>query len=128
MATQTIAKIARYVLVFEFIVGGQCRVTKRLTPKISEIAYKHADGYKRFLPFIPGETAAEHTRNIGVLLLTAGLLMVAPSKGGVRAAGVGLGGVLSLMFLHVQRSIGVPYWLPVLNSALAGLVLYSEYF
>jgi hypothetical protein len=121
--TQQLVSLARYILAFELFLGGQARLTN-FTPHLHEKAMSKADGYKKYLPFIPGKTAVEHSRNIGILMSTAGALMCFPATA-TRLPGATLSLSLSSMGIYSQHLMGVPYWLPVVNTVLAAFIIYG---
>ena len=115
--------VLRWVLTAELFLGGEARLTDKLTPGVHKRAMAKAAGYQRYLPFIPGKDAKQHSQVIGALMCTAGGLMCLPA---VRTPGAILSMSLSLAGWYSQSRMGVPYWLPVINTILAAFIIYSE--
>lgn len=121
----TLTQVARYILACELLLGGQARISARFTPQVHQKAMAKAAGYKKYLPFIPGHTPTEHSRNIGVLMFLAGVGMFL-SQRLPKVLGTALGTALAAMGIYSQSRMGVPFWLPCVNAMLGSLVLSDE--
>lgn len=82
-----------------------------------------AEGYQRYLSFIPARNAKEHTVFIGSLMSMAGGLLCFSNT---RLQGALLSMSLSVAGIYSQYKMGVAYWVPRLNTALAALIIYSD--
>lgn len=122
----TVGLIARVLFAAELLLGGQARITSRLTPSITKRAMAKAHGYREYLPIMPSRNAHEHSRAIGALMLAAGIGMLWPRAGPARILATSLGTALALMGIYSQRLMGIPYWLPCINTTLGLIVLISE--
>ena len=136
------SEIPRYALCFELIFGGLIRIFPRLFPSANQRAMEKAAGYWKYLTIIPGRNPSEHSINIGRLMLVSGILMGIPRSklGGfilmipsqqvaeiARIGGAALGTALAVMGVYSQRRMGVPYWLPCINTVLGSLTLLGEW-
>ena len=74
-----------------------------------------ADGLLAAFPFVPLD-AITFTRAVGFAMCVASFGVALPAT---RVAGSSLSGCLSLMGIWSQYKMGVPYWLPVVNTVLA---------
>lgn len=119
----TTTLILRYILTLQLFLGGQARLTSRLTPTLHRRAMAKAAGTQRHLPFIPIRDPARHTNVIGALMCAAGTLLCAPQT---RLAGGALAICLTLAGVYTQYRMGIPWWLPAVNTVLAGLVIWGE--
>lgn len=117
--------IARYILSLELLLGAQARFLPTLTPTLHKHELSKASGYRRHLSFIPSSNAKEHAQRVGFLMGAAGLMMLLHVDRGTTVLGTLLAGALALMGVYAQRLMGVPYWLPVVNTFLALLVLFG---
>lgn len=120
---QQLVKAVRIVLTAELFLGGQARLTSALTPGLYKRAMTKAEGTQRYLDFIPIKDATRHTNFIGALMVTAGVLLTSARTrlpGGVLSISLTLAGVYS------QYRMGIPYWLPSVNTVLAAIVIYNE--
>ena len=115
-----IAKWARYILIIELFLGGQARVTSKFTPQLYQRAMAKADGTRKFLPFIPIKDSKQHTQFIGACMCAAGVLM---SSSRTRLIGTMLAISLTLAGVYTQYRMGIPYWLPAVNTVLAAIIL-----
>ena len=106
------------ILSFELLLGGQARLPFSPTPQIQKIAMSKADGLKDALPFVP-LNAVNLTQLFGVLMCLASLLVAVPAT---RARGLLLSGSISLVWWYSHVRMGVPCWLPVVNTGLAGVI------
>jgi hypothetical protein len=118
-----IAKCARYILIFELFLGGQARVTSKLTPQLNQRAMAKADGTRKYLPFIPIKDPKQHTQFIGACMCAAGALMSSPRT---RLMGTRLAISLTLAGVYTHYRMGIPYWLPAVNTVLAAIILRAE--
>lgn len=118
-----LAAAARWTLAAELLVGGQARLTRRLTPGLHDQAMAKARGYLEYLRFIPASSPSEHSFFIGVAMCTAGGLLCFPAT---RMQGALLSSSLSLMGIYSQARMGVPYWLPCINTVLGSFIAYSN--
>lgn len=119
--------VARAVLSFELLLGGQCRLTSALTPSLTKQAYSKAAGYRQYLPIIPSKDATQHSQIIGGLMFGSGALLLLPyGYGSLRAIGKALALALPIMGVYSQYRMGVPYWLPIVNTILASIIIYGE--
>lgn len=109
-------KVLRYILALELVFGGQARLTD-WTPSVRQRAMAKAEGYRRYLPFLPGSTPSEHSRNIGLFMLGSGIGLLLPLKT-IQLVCALLGTGLAIMGAYAQRAMGVPYWLPCVNTVL----------
>src|ERR1700761_7327248 len=119
----SIAKWARYILTFELFLGGQARITSRLTPKLYERVMAKAGGTRKYLPFIPIKDSKQHTQFIGLCMCTAGALLCSQRTrlgGGLLAISLTLAGV------YTQYKMKIPYWLPAVNTVLAAIIIWND--
>ena len=100
-------KFARYLFAFELFIGAQARLTN-WTPSIRAKAYAKAEGYARYLYFIPSQSPRQHTQIIGVLMLLSGVLLIPDGKSTI-TAGATLGGTLALMGAYSQYRMKIPF-------------------
>ena len=121
--------VIRYVLTSELLLGGQARITPMLTPSINQRAMAKADGYYKYLPIIPASNSVQHSQIVGTLMCTAGALLAIPREVGgrnLRLAGAALSMSMSLMGVYSQARMGVSYIVPVINTTLAGIIIWGE--
>ena len=118
----TTATYIRYILTLELMLGGQARLTSRLTPTVHKRAMAKAEGYRKYLSFIPIEHSKQHSQFIGFCMCTAASLLCVD---GMRLGGASLSMSLSLMGVYAQYRMGVPFWLPVVNSVFAGMIIWG---
>lgn len=119
----TASSIARWVLALELFLGGQARLTDKLTPSVHQRVMDKAPGYMRYLDFLPVTDAGQHTQVIGSLMCLAGGLLCTSST---RLLGASLSMSLSLAGIYSQYRMGIPYWVPCIHTALAGFVIYEK--
>lgn len=115
---------ARKILL-ELILGGQARLTYNLTPTLHQKAMAKAEGTRKYLPFIPIKNPKQHTQFIGACMCVAGALLSSSSTR-TRVRGGGLVISLTLAGVYTQFRMGIPYWLPAVNTVLAAVILRGE--
>ena len=115
--------VARIVLTFELFLGGQCRITPALTPALYQRAMAKAEGTRRHLSFIPINDPEQHTRFIGAMMCLAGALLCTKTT---RLMGALLSVSLSLAGVYSFHRMGIPYWLPSVNTVLAIMIIFGE--
>ncbi|EMC92141.1 hypothetical protein BAUCODRAFT_78334 [Baudoinia panamericana UAMH 10762] len=111
------------ILAFELFLGGQARLTDRITPGLHKQASRKASGYYRWLNFLPVDDAETFQHVIGGLMIFAGILICVPP---MRAMGTLLSMALSGGGVYSHRKMGVPYWLPAVNTAIAVVILWQH--
>ncbi len=112
--------IIRIVLTGELLLGGQARLTSRLTPTLYKRAMAKAEGTQRYLSFIPIRDPRQHTHFIGALMCLAALLL---GFSRTRLAGGMLSIALTLAGVYSQYRMAIPYWLPAVNTVLAAVII-----
>lgn len=123
------SQVLRYVLAAEFALGGQARLTAALTSSINKFVLSKSDSFFQNLSFLPGRNAAQKTQLLGALMcVTAGLFAVPRRKVSpwLRLGTTLLSGSLSTVLLIGEATIKGDVWLPAVNIALAGWLLYDE--
>ncbi|KAI6793601.1 hypothetical protein KC332_g9596 [Hortaea werneckii] len=118
-----LAAAARWTLAAELFLGGQARLTRHLTPGLHDRAMAKAEGYLRYLSFIPARSPTEHSVYIGMAMCTAGGLLCFPAT---RIQGALLSTSLSLMGIYSQARMGISFWLPAINTVLGSLIAYAD--
>jgi hypothetical protein len=115
------------ILTFELFLGGIARLPlgARLIPNLHKRAMSKARGTRDALYFIiPIKEPETHTNFVGVLMCIAGALVAVP------ATRVPWGAALTLFLtsagVYSQRRMGIPYWLPVVNSFLTAAMVAVE--
>ena len=116
-------KILRYILTFELFLGGQARLTPTLTPTLYRRAMAKAEGTQRYLSLIPVKDPIRHSNFIGAAMCTAGALLCLRRT---RLAGALLAISLTLAGVYTQKRMGIPYWLPSVNTVIAGSLIWGE--
>jgi hypothetical protein len=111
------------LLSFQLFLGGQARITPLLTTTLYDRAHAKAEGYQKHLPFIPAQNPTEHSNIIGRLMYTAGAMLCFKIT---RTAGAALSTSLSLMGVYSHYRMGAPYWVSVVNTVLAVLIIAGE--
>ena len=119
----SLAKIVRVILSAELFLGGQARLTSMLTPTLHRRAMAKAEGTQKYLNFIPIRDSKSHTRFIGALMVAAGTLLMFRRT---RLLGALLGIALTLAGVYSQYRMGIPYWLPSVNTVLAAIIIVNE--
>lgn len=111
------------ILAFELLVGGQARLSPNLTPTLHRRVMMKAKGTAVALyPVpIPIKDPILHTKFVGSLMVTAGLLTGSSVMRGSLVT-LFLTLFLTCAGVYSQQRMGIPYWLPVVNSGLAVLV------
>lgn len=122
---EQLTKVARLILTIELFLGGQARTTPILTPGLYKRVMAKAEGTQRYLAFIPIQDPKKHTHFIGALMMMAGVLLIPPDAK-IRLAGGLLSISLTLAGVYSQYMMGIPYWLPTINTVLAASVIYHE--
>ena len=82
-----------------------------------------AEGYLRYLSFIPAKSPNEHSVYIGMAMCTAGGLLCFPAT---RTQGALLSTSLSLMGIYSQARMGISFWLPAINTVFGSLIAYAD--
>lgn len=119
----TAGSIARWILALELFLGGQARLTDRLTPSVHQRVMEKAPGYMRYLNFLPVKDPKQHTQVFGSLMCLAGGLLCVPST---NLPGATLSMSLSLAGIYSQYRMGISYWVPCVNTTLAALIIYGR--
>lgn len=122
---QQLATAARILLTAQLFIGGQARLSSALTPQLYEKAMAKAEGTRRYLSFIPIQDPHRHTSFLGALMVMAGILLTLPVSTCSLVGGV-LSITLTLAGVYSQLRMGIPYWLPSINTVLAAIVIYDE--
>lgn len=126
-ATNAILTLLRYTLTAQLLLGGQARLTSRLTPSLHRRAMAKAPGTRKYLPFIPIRDPVRHTHFIGAMMCLAGVMLCLDVEGlRLRLAGAVLAVSLTLAGVWTQVRMGIPWWLPGVNSVVAGVVIWGE--
>ena len=112
--------IIPYIFSFELLLGGQARLTPYLTPGVHKRAMSKAKGYQEHMWFLPIRDPTLHSNVIGALMVSAGVLLLWSKT---RVFGAGLGGLVAMAGVWAQSRMGVPFWLPCVNTVLAGLIV-----
>ena len=126
MATEYLPLVLRYtriILTLELILGGQARLTSTLTPSLHRRVMSKAEGTRKYLPLIPIKNPRQHTQFVGFLMCAAAALLCSQQT---RLVGGVLSLSLTLMGVYSQWRMQTPYWLPSVNSVLAGTVIWGE--
>lgn len=118
----SIRVLVRLTLIAELAVGGQARLTDALTPRLHDRAMAKADGTKKYLAFIPIRDPTQHTQFIGLLMCTAAVLLYLP---GWTLAGGLLSISLTLAGVYTQYRMGIPYWLPAVNTVFSSVAIWQ---
>ena len=105
------------ILAAELLIGGQARLPFSPTPSLQRKAMAKADGIKDIMPFVP-VGAIPFSRFLGWTMCLASGLVAVPST---RVYGAPLSASLSVIGWVAQARMGMPYWLPVVNTVLAGV-------
>ena len=108
------------LLSFQLMLGGQARLPFTLTPSLQQKAMAKKQAVKDALPFIPLD-ATTLTQGFGWLMCMAGVLVALPMT---RQLGVAVSASISIVGWYSQARAGLPYWLPIVNTVLAGTVWY----
>lgn len=118
----------QYFLATEFLLGGQCRLTPIFTPSMHAFVMSKANHFFDHLRFIPGSTPQQQMQAIGAVMCVAGAWLASPgfSSSTSRKGSLLLGGSLSTLLFIGEYTVGGQVWLPVINVALAGWVMYKE--
>lgn len=119
MSLSTAVSTINYILSFELFLGGQARLTPLLTPSLYKRAMSKAVGNQKYLSFIPIRDPKLHSNFIGALMCLAGALLL---SGITRRVGSLLSASLSLAGVYSQSKMGIPFWLPIVNSVLAAII------
>ena len=106
------------ILSSELMLGGQARLPFSPTPSLQTKAMSKANGVKEALPFVPLD-AVSLTRLFGCLMCLASILVAVPVT---RVYGTTLSGLISIIGWYSQAKMGVPYWLPIVNTVLAAVI------
>jgi hypothetical protein len=114
----TVSNVLAALLSLQLLLGGQGRVTSRLTPSYHRYVLTRAQGTADALSFIPLPPSTL-TRLLGALMMAASPLVAFPST---RLVGAALTVVLTLTGVYTQQRMGVSYALPAFNTALALLM------
>lgn len=120
MDSSTVITGIRWILTAELLLGGQARLTDKMTPTVHKKAMSKADGYRRYLPFIPASNSTQHSQIIGGLMCIAGGVLCTATT---RTFGASLSMSLSIAGWYSQARMCVPYLLPIINTVLAGLII-----
>ena len=113
-----VSHILAGILSCELMLGGQARLPFSPTLSLQKKAMSKADGVKEALPFVPLD-AVNLTRFFGVLMCLASILVAIPYT---RASGALVSGSISVIGWYSQAMLGVPYWLPIVNTVMAGMI------
>lgn len=126
MADQAL-KIPAILLSFEHFLGGQCRITDKLTPALYRraVVTKGAGTAEALYPIIPVKDPIKHSQVIGFLMCTTGALLAWPKTRGTILP-LGLNTFLTCAGIYSQRRMKMPYWLPITNLILGALVWWIE--
>lgn len=116
-------KLLRVILTAELFLGGQARLTSALTPSLYRRAMSKAVGTQKYLSFIPINDPEKHSNFIGFLMCLAGALLC---ERRTRLAGGLLSIWLTLAGVYTQWRMRIAYWLPAVNTVLAGLIIWDE--
>jgi hypothetical protein len=120
------AHLPALILCLEHFLGGQCRITPRLTPILYKAAMKKAPGTANALyPLIPVKDPVRHTNVIGWLMVIEGFLLARPATRGSLGA-LALNSALTGMGIYSFRRMRIPYWLPCVNFVLGLVVWWIE--
>lgn len=116
-------QIPALVLSFEHFLGGQARITNRLTPSLNQRVMRKASGTAEALyPLIPIRDPVQNSQAIGSMMVLTGFLLAWKMTRGSYMT-LGLNTCLTAMGIYSQQRMRVPYWLPALNLVL-GLTVY----
>lgn len=120
-------KIPAILLSFEHFLGGQCRITDKLTPSLYQraVVTKAAGTAEALYPIIPVKDPIKHSQVIGLLMCTTGALLAWPKTRGTLWP-LGLNTFLTCSGIYSQRRMKMPYWLPVTNLILGAMVWLIE--
>ena len=118
MSLSLLSHILALTLSFELALGGQARLPFSPTPTLRKKAMSKAQGVKDALPLVPLD-AVDLTTAFGVLMCLASILVALPVT---RVGGSLLSGSISIIGWYSQAKMGVPYWLPIVNTGLAGVI------
>ena len=115
-----------FLLAFEFLLGGQARITPFLTPAIHRVVMDKARTTREALSFIPVQDAKQHTQFLGCAMCLNAILLVAPRT---RCnIGVGLTLALTGALVRMHTRLGESVVVPVVNSALVGVMVWSRWY
>lgn len=120
-------QIPALLLSFEHFLGGQCRITDKLTPSLYRraVVTKGAGTAEALYPIIPFKDPVKHSQVIGLLMCTTGALLAwHKTRGSVLP--LGLNTFLTCAGIYSQRRMNMPYWLPITNLILGGLIYMIE--
>ena len=106
------------LLSFQLLLGGQARLPFSPTPTLQKKAMSKAQGVKDALQFMPLD-AIRLTQCFGVLMCLASILVALPDT---RRVGAMLAGSIACVGWYSQAKMGVPYWLPIVNTGLAATI------
>ena len=113
-------------LSFEHFLGGQARLTSKLTPVLYERAMSKAAGTAEALyPIIPVKDPVLHSNVIGLLMVSTGSLLAYSKTRGSNVT-LSLNTFLTLAGIYSQRRMRIPYYVPVFNLLLGAAVYYLE--
>ena len=114
------------LLSFEQFLGGQARITDRLTPSQYQRAMRKAPGTAEALyPLIPVKDPTRNSNVIGAIMVLTGFLLAWTRTRGSYLT-LGLNTSLTAMGVYSQRRMGIPYWLPIVNMMLGFTVWWIE--
>lgn len=118
-----ILHLPAYLLSFEHFLGGQCRITPKLTPSLYHraVTVKAAGTAESLYPLIPIKNPIRHSQFIGLLMCATGALLAwSRTRGTVLP--LGLNTFLTCAGIYSQQRMGMPFWLPVVNLILGVVV------
>ena len=124
--TDLFKQLPAVLLSFEQILGGQARITDRLTPSLYQRAIRKASGTAEALyPLIPVKDPTRNSNVIGMMMLLTGSLLAWRTTRGSYLT-LGLNTTLTAMGVYSQQRMGIPYWLPSCNMVLGAIVWWIE--
>ncbi|KAK4626346.1 hypothetical protein CLAFUW4_04575 [Fulvia fulva] len=121
------SQIPAILLAFEHLLGGQARITDKLTPSLYKraVTNKGPGTAKALYPIIPVKDPVRHSNVVGVLMCLTGALLAWPKTRGTFAP-LALNTFLTGAGIYSQRQMRIPFWLPCVNMILGGLVWWIE--
>ncbi|EME46671.1 hypothetical protein DOTSEDRAFT_126684 [Dothistroma septosporum NZE10] len=119
--------IPALLLAFEHLLGGQARITDKLTPSLYRRAVinKGPGTVEALYPIIPVQDPVRHSNVVGLLMCLTGVLLAWP-KTRATYAPLALNTFLTGAGVYSQRQMRIPYWLPCVNMVLGAVVWWIE--